>query len=567
MASNLFGKISVGITASTGGLTRGLNLATVQLKQFASINKKLAGIGISTGFLAATTAIGLATSAIRKFAGGINYAVQSSASLTEAQNRVDVVFGQSAEAVKRFADSTAAIGIAKSEALDAAGLFGTLFTNIGVTEQRAAQMSNAMVELSANMASYSNKSVEESLRALRSALVGEVEPIRRLGIVLNDSELRQEAFAMGLTKTTRFVLTPAVKMVAAYSSIMKQAGRQHGDFARTSHELTNQQRILTANFKELIAEAGERLKPVFLSVVSAFNNFMPTLRAYATTISQMFTEMTSGFSVSISFADILNATFRTHAGILNVVRGIYQMLAGTVYSFMQTSQEWVASFYENIGAMAEWALKGYLKFITFITTPLRKLISLIAKGLRLIGDKGLANSLELAVKRMRELPNAAEGIGKMLNENLGLEDVSATARRNAERLGKISGEYFADGIENISNPFKDFDRNLLQENLKAAAKGAMAMIPGIGDAVGGAILAVGGAVKASVESLKAITVDSAEGEAFRNALMRGADPRVALDIDRRIADNTGRAANALEGLPGAIAGRLGNTIAAASVSV
>lgn len=243
------------------------------------------------------------------------------------------------------------------------------------------------------------------------------------------------------------------------------------------------------------------------------------------------------------------------------------MLAGTVYSFMQTSQEWVASFYENIGAMAEWALKGYLKFITFITTPLRGLISLIAEGLRLIGDEGLADSLELAVKRMRELPNAAEGIGEMLNENLGLEDVSATARRNAERLGKISGEYFADGIENISNPFKDFDRNLLQENLKAAAKGAMAMIPGIGDAVGGAILAVGDAVKASVESLKAITVDSAEGEAFRNALMRGADPRVALDIDRRIADNTGRAANALEGLPGAIAGRLGNTIAAASVSV
>lgn len=567
MASNLFGKISVGITASTGGLTRGLNLATAQLKQFASINTKLAGIGISTGFLAATTAISLASAAIRKFAGGINYAVQSSASLTEAQNRVDVVFGQSAEAVKRFADSTSAIGIAKSEALDAAGLFGTLFTNIGLTEQKSAQMSNAMVELSANMASYSNKSVEESLRALRSALVGEVEPIRRLGIVLNDSALRQEAFAMGLTNTTRFVLTPAVKMVAAYSSIMKQAGRQHGDFARTAHELTNQQRQLTSNFKELIAEAGEKLKPVFLSVVSALNNFMPTLRAYAATISQMFSEMTSGFSVNIKLVDVLNAAFRTHAGVLNFVRGMYQILAGTVYSFMQTSQEWVSSFYENIGEMAEWALTKYLEFITFITTPLRGLISLIAEGLRLLGDEGLADSLELAVQKMRELPNAAQGLGDMLNENLGLEDVSATAKRNAEKLGKISGEYFAEGMENISNPFKDFDRNLLQENLKVAAKGAMAMIPGIGNAVGDALLAVGDSVKASVESLKAITVDSSEGEAFRNALMRGADPRVALDIDRRIADNTGRAANALEGLPGAIAGQLGNTIAAASVSV
>lgn len=566
--ANDFSRVSVGITAHTGGLSTGLRNATRQLTAFGRINQRLSAMSLSVNFLAAQNAIFMTAYALRRVSSAMNNAVQSSASLTEAQNRVDVIFGKSAESVKRFSEiTTTSLGISKRDALDAAGLFGTLFTNIGLTEQQSANMSNALVKLSSDMASFNDKTIEESLRAIRSALVGEVEPIRRLGIVLNDNALRQEAFAMGLTKTTRFVLTPAVKMVAAYSSIVKQAGRQHGDFTRTQHELSNQQRILSANFEDFIGLIGDDLKPAFLTVVSGINDSMPSIRAFFATIKDLFKEMFAGFSTGITFADGFRFALRGIVAYLTIARGTFQLVTGAVYQFAAATQTLASSFYGSLGALVEGFVNIALTSISLITIPLQKLISLIAEGLRLLDQKKIADELGAAVQKLRDLPSAAQGIGDALKNKFGLDEISSQARRNAEDLGATAAEHFADGLKKLKDPLGGFDANLLRENMKLAANAALAVIPGIGNAVGNAIKAAVGEAKASVESLKAITVDSAAGEEFRNAMLRGADPRLSSDVDKRIADNTGRTADAIANLPNAIVGKLGQQFAVASVTV
>jgi hypothetical protein len=230
--ANQFGKVSVGITASTGGLSAGLRDASSKLDKFSRIGSRLRGIQLATTFSAGVTAVQLFARVVGSATRAMTGFVQASSNLVEEQNRSRIVFGDSANAVERFAKGATGIGIAETEALKAAGTFGTLFNNIGMTEDASANMSMQMTALSADMASFNNVSSADSLRALRSALVGEVEPIRRLGVVLNDATLRQKAFDMGLTNTVSKTLDPAVKMQAAYVSILEQTKIQQGDATR-----------------------------------------------------------------------------------------------------------------------------------------------------------------------------------------------------------------------------------------------------------------------------------------------------------------------------------------------
>ena len=74
-------------------------------------------------------------------------------------------------------------------------------------------------------------------------------------------------------------------------------------------------------------------------------------------------------------------------------------------------------------------------------------------------------------------------------------------------------------------------------------------------------------VELSTKALKAIVVGTSEGEAFRNAIARGQDPRTSAQTDQQIAANTSRTADALEGLPDSLGSVFGQQIASASITV
>ena len=86
----------------------------------------------------------------------------------------------------------------------------------------------------------------------------------------------------------------------------------------------------------------------------------------------------------------------------------------------------------------------------------------------------------------------------------------------------------------------------------------------IGNAFG---KAAGEAITVSTKALSAIVVGTSAGEAFRNAIMRGADPRIAVDNDKQIADNTGRAAAGIEALPGDLGNVISGQLAKAAITV
>jgi hypothetical protein len=564
--ANQFSKVSVAISASTGGLSAGLNRAKSQLSNFAQFGNKLRTISVATSFLAIAKAGEILYRSIRGIYSALNNFTQAASNLVEEQNRVDIIFGQSADTVKKFAASSASIGLANTQALKAAGTFGTLFKNIGASEEQSSAMSIQLTKLSADMASFNNVTTDEALRAMRSALVGEVEPIRRMGVVLNDATLRLRAFNMGLTDTVSKTLTPAVKLQAAYAEILERTADQQGDATRTANTLAGQQRILTANLNNLKTTIGGAFMPIFQAIASGLNQLMPALQALATMFVESFTAGASSIMTNIGFVDILNGGIRLVAGGVTILVGLYRILKAGLFSVMAASSKTAAIMYDSLNSVShviaaivtslETNLRTALEYLTF---PIQGLLQGLSEAMLFLGQDGLAGELNDIADRLATLSDRSSGLGQAIEDGL-FGEMADIAAQNATAFGEQATEAFETGIGNITDPFARFDATMAAQ-MKAAGNSAAGPI---GAAIGANAR---DALEASTKALKAITVDSAGGEAFRNAILRGADPRLAASNDQKIADNTGRMAEGIDALPDALATSIGGAMSAASISV
>lgn len=211
---------------------------------------------------------------------GMKQSVMLASSVAESTSKVGVVFGQYAsEVVKASQTSATAMGLSKNAYLEAAGSLGNLLVSLKITPGAAKDMSMSMVKLASDFASFNNIDTAEALVAIRSGLVGETEPLRKLGVNMNEATLKAEALRMGLIKTTKEAMDPQTKALAAQALIFAQSGTAQGDFTRTSAGLANQQRILGAQIEDTKTKLGEQLIPVVLKITTAFNKFVGEIQS------------------------------------------------------------------------------------------------------------------------------------------------------------------------------------------------------------------------------------------------------------------------------------------------
>lgn len=188
-------------------------------------------------------------------------AVNAASDLEESMNKVNVVFGENANAIKGFVSTSAeSLGLSKQAALEATGTFGNLFDAMGMGEDATLEMSTGLVQLAADLASFNNLDPTVALEKLRSGIVGETEPMRQLGVNVSATAVEMKALEMGLARTGK-ELTEQDKVTARYALIMEQTANAQGDFVRTSDGLANAQRILKAQVGDLAAEFGKQLIP------------------------------------------------------------------------------------------------------------------------------------------------------------------------------------------------------------------------------------------------------------------------------------------------------------------
>jgi hypothetical protein len=255
-------KVTVTFDADLNSLKKGVKGATTDVDSFGTkvgnFSKKAA-----LAFAAVAAAVGAMAIKI-----GTD-AVKAASDLSETVSKVNVIFGDTAKDIERFAEGAAsALGQTKQQALDAAATFATFGKSAGLSGESLSSFSTDFVTLASDLASFNNTSPEQAINAIGSALRGEAEPLRQYGVLLDDASLRQAALELGIISTTKNALTPQQKVLAAQALIYKQTGTAQGDFERTSDGLANKTRILSAEMENAKTQIGEALLPVVLEIAT-----------------------------------------------------------------------------------------------------------------------------------------------------------------------------------------------------------------------------------------------------------------------------------------------------------
>ncbi len=227
-------------------------------------------------------------------------AVSGASDLAESASKVKVVFGEQSAAIMAASRTSArGMGLSTQSYLEATGALGNLFVSLKLQPKAAAEMSQGMVTLAADMASFNNVPIADALLAIRSGLTGETEPLKRFGVNMNEATLKAQAMEMGLISTTKNALTPQTKALAAQALIMAQTGTAQGDFARTSDGLANQQKILASRTEDLKTKIGGFLLPA----VTKFTSFLSEKVVPA--VDDFIGGFEKGYGAGGKFRDIL----------------------------------------------------------------------------------------------------------------------------------------------------------------------------------------------------------------------------------------------------------------------
>lgn len=278
MASNKVGEAYIEIRTDDAPMSKGLSAAKSKATQWTK------GLGESVGKIGAALAVG-------KFAlsgaDALRDAVMSAADLNETASKTGVVFGEAVGTVTAFADDMAAkFGSNKQVMMDAASSIGLIGKAAGMSKPAAADMSVAMARLADDASSFYNVPLDEALETIRSALVGESEPIRKFGVLLNEDAVKAEALRLGLVRVGG-QLTESAKVMARVSLIQKGMADATGDHERTYDSFSNKVREIGGRLKNIGSDIGQALLPIAEAGASIFNGIVSGIEWVISKIKEM----------------------------------------------------------------------------------------------------------------------------------------------------------------------------------------------------------------------------------------------------------------------------------------
>lgn len=222
-------------------------------------------------------------------------------------NAMGELSGQATELVNKM---ESLLGIDPTEAMTNIATIQSLATSFGLASDKAYILSKNLTQLAYDESSYWNKDTATTFTAIASAISGELEPIRRLGVDLSQARLQQELLALGFNKQVSS-LSQADKAVLRYIAIMKQTTNIQGNLAQTISSPANMVRILKSEISQLAKAVGQLLYPAFKAI-------LPVLIAAVDLIKEFVISLASVFGQKIEFTDF-SKTQKDIGGVANAM--------------------------------------------------------------------------------------------------------------------------------------------------------------------------------------------------------------------------------------------------------
>lgn len=219
---------------------------------------------------------------------GIESAISLSSELTESQNRLDYVFGESAKSVTEFAQTTAkAYGLTENAATKFASTFGGILSASGIASDELASFSENLTKMTGDLASFYDVDQDVFFKKLQAGLAGNAAALRTYGINVSATNLELYRMSKGI-QTAYADMDQASKIILRYNYIVESASQAQGDFARTQFTWANQIRLLKSQFQSLAAIVGGYFVKTLLPVIRILNQIVAAAINAFTSLASLF---------------------------------------------------------------------------------------------------------------------------------------------------------------------------------------------------------------------------------------------------------------------------------------
>ena len=160
-------------------------------------------------------------------------------------------------------------------------IYANMLEGFGVATKDATQMAMGYAELTYDIwAGYNDiyKSYADAADAVKSAIAGEVEPIRKAGFTIIESTLEQTAANHGLQISLENA-TEAQKSYLRYLALVEQGHSQNliGTYAKEMNTAEGVMRTFAQQTKSLAQAFGSLLLPVLVKIMPYFQAFVDVL--------------------------------------------------------------------------------------------------------------------------------------------------------------------------------------------------------------------------------------------------------------------------------------------------
>ncbi len=260
---------------SKAGNTKNVDSLTNKISKLVNVTALVAGLKTITNYL--------------------GKAINESNSYIENLNLFNVSIGEAATKAKEFTDNfSEALGVDPSNTMRYMGIFNTLAKGFGLTSEMSYTMSKNLTQLSYDMSSFLNIPIDQAMKKIKSGFSGEIEPMRAVGVALDQATLQETAYTLGIKKNVS-EMTRAQKTQLLYYQMMTKTTTMQGDMARTILQPANAIRVLKQQFTLLARAVGNIFIPILTAAIPYIQVLTKWLTAAAQAIANLF-----GFKIDTS---------------------------------------------------------------------------------------------------------------------------------------------------------------------------------------------------------------------------------------------------------------------------
>lgn len=351
----------------------------------------------------------------------LKQSVDAASNLAESQNKVNVVFKGSADAVSLWAKTSAkTMGQSTQQAMEAAASYGNLFTSMGLTTTQSAELSMGLTRLASDLASFNNTDPADAIYALRAAMTGEAEPMKRYGSQVNEIRIKQQALADGLIRTTKDALTPQTKALATYALMMKDTANASGDYLNTADGLANSQRTMAAEIANAQASLGKDLVPAMAAATQAGTKALGVFNAIPGPLKTVTLGLGAAALAASMFGSNIGQVMKAGSSAVSAAGGAIS----TALSSVGTSWQYAGEAAKKQGAGAAAQTKLFAK--------------------SMLGAGGAAGSMKAAMSGVMGLAGGPWGVALMAASAVVMGFVTA------QQAAKAAGEQLAGTFDLIT---------------------------------------------------------------------------------------------------------------------